>query len=83
MGLFVVTTRANGGSEAIIPGENGIVLDEACSIQDLSQAIAAALQIVKDPRKPFAIRQSVQGFDFSRKLNELVSVVETTAVRPL
>jgi UDP-glucose:(heptosyl)LPS alpha-1,3-glucosyltransferase len=80
MGLFVVTTRANGGSEAIIPGENGIVLDEGFTDQELSQAIATALQLVKDPCKPFAIRQSVEGFDFSKKLNELVEVVEDRAV---
>ena len=76
MGLFVVTTRANGGAEALIPGENGIVLDEDASDLALAQAIAAALRLIADPKKPFAIRQSGKSFDFSNKLSDLVSIVE-------
>lgn len=79
MGLFVVTTSANGGSEAITPGVNGIVLDEEPLPQTLSQALVEAISIMKDPKRPRLIRQSVAEYDFSRKLTELVEVVEQTA----
>ena len=75
MGLFVVTTRSNGGSEAILPGNNGIVLDEDASDEALSQAVLQALRLVKDPA---AIRQSVKDFDFSNKLSALVDIIETS-----
>ncbi len=76
MGLFVVTTAANGGSEAITPNLNGVVLDEECSAADLSQAIAAALPRCQDPKLPVAIRDSVRGYDFSQKLEEYISLIE-------
>ena len=75
MGLFVVTTRANGGSEAISSGESGIVLDEEASDEVLSQAILQALRLAKDPA---AIRKSVKDFDFSNKLQTLVAIVENS-----
>jgi UDP-glucose:(heptosyl)LPS alpha-1,3-glucosyltransferase len=76
MGLFVVTTRANGGSEAIITGENGIVLDEDEPDRSLGRAISLAIQAVKDPQKSSVIRQTVKNFDFSNKLKDLVGIVE-------
>jgi UDP-glucose:(heptosyl)LPS alpha-1,3-glucosyltransferase len=79
MGLFVITTTANGGSEAISSGVNGIVLDENASNEDLARAIASALCRVKDPALPVAIRNSVSDFDFSKKLKEFVTLVEADA----
>ena len=76
MGLYVITTKANGGSEAIVPGLNGDVLDEDMSDGDFSRAIAAALPLAEDPRLPSTIRQSVREFDFSEKLHEYVALVE-------
>ena len=77
MGLFVITTKANGGSEVITSGYNGIVLEEEASEVDLSLAIASALPMACDPALPVAIRESVKEFDFSKKLNEYVGLIES------
>ena len=76
MGLFVITTTANGGSEAITPNLNGIVLDENASSFDLSQAIVSAMSFTRDPNLPMAIRESVKDFDFSQKLEEYIRLIE-------
>lgn len=81
MGLFVITTSANGGSEAIISGFNGIILDENASSEDLANAIASGIRRVKDPSLPFAIRNSIKNFDFSKKLQEFITLVEEDGER--
>ena len=77
MGIFVVTTRANGGAEAI--GSNGIVLDEEASDAAGTEAIFEAILRGKDPA---AIREGAREFDFSNKLNELVAIVESSSLSP-
>jgi UDP-glucose:(heptosyl)LPS alpha-1,3-glucosyltransferase len=68
MGLFVITTTANGGSEVIQHGLNGFVLDEQCSAEALSIAIRKALTIVKEPFSADRIRNSVKELDFQESL---------------
>jgi UDP-glucose:(heptosyl)LPS alpha-1,3-glucosyltransferase len=82
MGLYVITTRANGGFEVITPGINGDVLDEDASDGDLSRAIALALPLASDPSLPTTIRESVREYDFSKKLDEYVTLIETQAPLP-
>jgi UDP-glucose:(heptosyl)LPS alpha-1,3-glucosyltransferase len=76
MGLFVITTKANGGSEAIREGVNGIVLEEDASPLQLCQAITIACSKIQDPLLPLTIRKSVQEFDFSSKLEDYIVLIE-------
>ena len=71
----MVTTRANGGAEAITPGQQWNRFEEEASDLACTEAIGAALRLAKDPA---AIRESVKEFDFSNKLSELVAIVEGT-----
>jgi UDP-glucose:(heptosyl)LPS alpha-1,3-glucosyltransferase len=77
MGLFVVTTTANGGGEIIQEGINGFVLDERCTVEDLSRAIRASFDIVKNSETAQKIRDSVQGSDFSISLKEYLRLMNS------
>jgi UDP-glucose:(heptosyl)LPS alpha-1,3-glucosyltransferase len=77
MGLFVVTTAANGGSEIITQNVNGIVLSEDAAAAKMGQAIASACRMTRDPALPEAIRESVKKFDFSHQLEGYLSLIES------
>ena len=76
MGLYVITTNANGGSEAIISHTNGCVIDEEAQPQLLAKTILSAFDVMKDPTRPELIRESVRHYDLSLKLQQLISVLE-------
>ena len=77
MGLFVVTTAANGGGEVITPNVNGIVLSENASASEMGQAIASACRLTQDIAIPRIIRESVKKFDFSNQLEGYLSLIES------
>ena len=66
MGLFVVTSPRNGGKEILTP-ETGII----CENEDLSSALARAMQYPKTWDRSAFIRASVQHLDFSHQLARL------------
>ncbi len=76
MGLYVITTKANGGSEVITPGVSGTVLEENFAPQALADAMREAFLRIRDPSLPFRIREGAQQFDFSRKLSKIISLIE-------
>jgi UDP-glucose:(heptosyl)LPS alpha-1,3-glucosyltransferase len=78
MGLYVVTTTANGGAEAVTNYINGHVIDEDSSAQTLAQAILSAFSIVKDPVRPQLIRDSIRHYDLPLKLQQCISILENT-----
>jgi UDP-glucose:(heptosyl)LPS alpha-1,3-glucosyltransferase len=76
MGLYVITTTANGGSEAIINHLNGIIVDEYAPPSELAEAIRAAFFVATDSSRPETIRHSVRHYDFSLKLQQIISLLE-------
>ncbi len=75
MGLFVVTTTANGGAEIIQDGVNGIVVDEGCSVEELSGAIRKSFDIIKNNEIAQKIRESVKDGDFSISLKKYLQLL--------
>ncbi len=69
MGLFVITTQANGGSEVLTP-ETGIVLKETATPAEFASAIESAIV------SPAASRELAKEYDFSKKLAEFVQFIE-------
>ena len=69
MGLYVVTTDANGCSEIVGEGAGAIVRDPA-DPEELHAAMRSALV----PRDRRLIRESVRAFEFDGKLDELLRV---------
>ncbi len=66
MGLFVVSSKTNGGSEVLTPA-TGYVFDN-----DLPQALEIALMHPKTPERALKIRESVRHLDFSTQLKTYI-----------
>ncbi len=71
MGLFVVTSRMNGGHEILAPHQ-GAIIDNLFELDSIVAALHRALQHPKTPASAAAIRASVQHRDFPLILDSLM-----------
>lgn len=73
MGLYIVTSKTNGGHEILNP-ENGILIEDLFN----SNAFAQALQVATERPKTWIgsqnIRNSVEHLDFSNQLTPLIDL---------
>lgn len=67
MGLFVVSSKENGGSE-ILKEENGTIIPDLQRVDALVESLQIALQFPKTPDRSSSIRNSVAYLDFSKQL---------------
>lgn len=74
MGLFVVSSTRNGGSEILSPN-TGTVIESLEDISSFTQALHLALSRPKTKKSAFAIRESVKSFDFSHQLDRMVESI--------
>lgn len=70
MGLFVVSSKHNGGAE-VLTEENGAVIEDLLSPDAMVAALKKAMQ-KKTEESARRIRQSVQHLDFSKQLQALM-----------
>lgn len=71
MGLFVISSQQNGGSE-VLDKENGYIIEDLFSEQKLYNAIESALKHKKTQESATKIRQRAKPFDFSVKIEEML-----------
>lgn len=71
MGLFVVTSRMNGGHEILSPAQ-GAIIDDLFELDSVLAALHRALQHPKTAASAAAIRASVQHRDFPLILDQLM-----------
>jgi len=71
MGLFVVTSKSNGGNE-VLKTENGIVIEDLLNPQAFAQALTTAIMHPKTWIRSQNIRNSVKHLDFSNQLTTLI-----------
>jgi UDP-glucose:(heptosyl)LPS alpha-1,3-glucosyltransferase len=71
MGLFVVSSRHNGGHEILTP-QNGAIIEELLDPDAMAHALEIALTHRKTPRNARPIRDSVKHLDFSHQLQTLM-----------
>lgn len=71
MGLFVVSSRTNGGSE-VLTEENGTVINDLLSQRNMVESLKKAMDRRKTIESSVIIRQSAKHLDFSRQLNALI-----------
>lgn len=76
MGLFVVSSARNGGSEVLSP-TTGTVIESLEDISSFAQALQTALSCPKTEKSAFAIRESVKNLDFSFQLDRMVEAILT------
>ena len=77
MGLFVVSSKSNGGHE-ILKDETGTIIEDLGSIDSLRASLEHAMSTPKTWVRSQAIRESVKHLDFS---NQLASYIELSLER--
>jgi UDP-glucose:(heptosyl)LPS alpha-1,3-glucosyltransferase len=71
MGLFVVSSKSNGGHE-ILTSENGCVIEDLTDPASIREALSCALLHPKTLESSFAIRKAVRHLDFSLQIPRLI-----------
>lgn len=71
MGLFVLSSKHNGGCEILTP-DNGAVIEDLLEPDAIVRGLRAAMQRRKTAASAQAIRASVQKWDFSNQLKILM-----------
>jgi len=74
MGLYVITTTSNGGSEVVQEGVNGSVIDYDAG--ECARQLLYAFNRIREKGSQDQIRHSVRQYDFSTQLQKIVSLVE-------
>lgn len=68
MGLFVVSSKTNGGAEVLTP-ETGAIIED---LSNLQAPLEKALSLPKTVQSAHKIRQSVKHLDFANQLNTYI-----------
>lgn len=71
MGLFVVSSKSNGGHE-VLKKENGVVIDDLSQVDSVAAALSQAMEAPKTWVRSQSIRDSVSHLDFSRQLSTYI-----------
>lgn len=71
MGLFVISSKFNGGSEILTP-ECGVVIDELQSKSSVAEALRIALNHSKTKKSARVRRLLVERLDFSHQMRALI-----------
>lgn len=74
MGIFVVTSKFNGGSEIITP-ETGVVIEDLFNRDSVTAALVKALNHPKTTKRAQMIRDSVKHLDFKNQLTQMITSV--------
>lgn len=74
MGLYVITSKFNGGYE-VLPKEDGVILEDLFNIDEMVEALKKAMKKPKTTTLANQIRNSVKHLDFSSQLTKLVDTV--------
>jgi UDP-glucose:(heptosyl)LPS alpha-1,3-glucosyltransferase len=72
MGLFVVSSKDNGGHEVLTP-TSGTIIDSVDSPDAIAASLSLALKHPKSLLSAQAIRETAQPYDFASQLNALVA----------
>lgn len=71
MGLHVLSSEFNGGSEVLTP-ENGTIVEELYEVGSMAQALEETLDRTKTPKSAERIRTSIQHLSFDTQLNRII-----------
>ena len=75
-GLPVVTSRINGASEIVRPGDNGNVVEDPANIPALATAIEFFLDPAVRARSRVAARQTAEAMSMSVNVEKTLAVIE-------
>lgn len=77
MGLYVVTSSKNGGSEVISSDTEGCVFHDLTNPEELARCLQKALQRPKTAQSSLAIRQKYKSYDFSNQIQKYIHSIES------
>ena len=72
MGLFVVSSASNGGSEVITSDDMGLVFHDLMYPDELAHSLWQAMQYPKTAESAHNIRHSIKHLDFAQQLQKFV-----------
>lgn len=73
MGLFVVSSKSNGGHE-VLTEENGLIIPDLLDRESFTETLSKAMDYPKTWIRSQAIRNSVEHLDFSNQLTKLLDL---------
>lgn len=77
MGLFVFTSKTNGGSE-VLTKETGIVIDNLLSLEEMIEQLKIVFLHRKTKQNAQKIRNSIKHLDFSLQLDKIINKTSET-----
>lgn len=75
-GLPVVTSRANGVSEVLADGVEGVIIDNPTNPGEIAKGIAPLLERDKSVEMGRAARNKVEGYSLERNVDETLRLIE-------
>lgn len=78
MGVYVISSSANGGSEVITSDNEGLVFSDLQDPDELTSCLEKAMMRPKTDARALQIRQKVAHLDYSIQLNKIVNRVVTS-----
>lgn len=79
MGLFVCSSRTNGGAE-ILSSVNGTVINDLFNPSSFQKALEETLKHRKTPSSASMIRHSVEAYDYQHYMQTLITEVESAYI---
>lgn len=76
MGLYVVSSKSNGGSE-ILQEYTGSIVDSIFSKEEFAYHLGKAMELPKIPDRALRIRKSVEHLDFSIQIPKIIQACLT------
>ena len=73
MGLFIVSSKSNGGYE-VLREENGCIIENLASLDAIHASLQSALMHPKTWVRSQSIRSGVEHLDFSNQLESLIDI---------
>ncbi len=70
LGLFVVTTKMNGGHE-VLQSHSGVAIENSQNAEELAAGLETALDNPKEPLRAAEIRATVSHLDYSQQLEKI------------
>jgi UDP-glucose:(heptosyl)LPS alpha-1,3-glucosyltransferase len=71
MGLFVLSSKTNGGSE-ILTSQTGVIIDDLHSIESIAASLEQVLLHQKTAKSAQARRSSIEHLDYGKQIKQLI-----------
>ncbi len=71
MGLFILSSKTNGGSEILTP-QTGVIIDDLHSIESMVASLEQALLHRKTAESALARRSGIEHLDYSKQMKQLI-----------